>query len=323
MNLHTDKKLFKEAILATAQRQGIKDIFIEKDYWVTVILKQIFSSQIGRETVFKGGTALSKCYKLIKRFSEDIDLVVLRNPDETGNQLKKKLKTITKTIENLVPEKEVEGITNKKGMIRKTAHSYKKEFSGKFGQIRDFIVIEASWLGNYEPCEKKSISSMIYEMLQENEQEEIINKYEMSPFEVNVLSPKRTICEKIMSLVRFSFSENPIEDLNNKIRHIYDLNMLLKDKEINDFFNSKEFDEMFLKVGKDDILSFKNNNEWLQKHPASAIIFNNSEEIWKKLRNTYNGNFKELVYGEFSTEKDILYTLKTISKRLRKIEWNI
>jgi len=323
MNLHTNKKLFREAILATAQRQGIKDIFIEKDYWVTVILKQIFSSQIGKETVFKGGTALSKCYKLINRFSEDIDLVVLRNPDETGNQLKKKLKTITKTIENLVPEKEVEGITNKKGMIRKTAHSYKKEFSGKFGQIRDFIVIEASWLGNYEPYEKKSISSMIYEMLQENEQEEIINKYEMSPFEVNVLSPKRTICEKIMSLVRFSFSENPIEDLNNKIRHIYDLNMLLKDKEINNFFNSKEFDQMLLKVGKDDILSFKNNNEWLQKHPASAIIFDNPEEIWKKLRNTYNGNFKELVYGKFPTEEDILYTLKTISKRLRNIKWDI
>jgi hypothetical protein len=164
---------------------------------------------------------------------------------------------------------------------------------------------------------------MIYEMLKENEQEEIINKYEMSPFEVNVLSPKRTICEKIMSLVRFSFSENPIKDLNNKIRHIYDLNMLLKDKEINIFFNSKEFDKMLLKVGKDDILSFKNNNEWLQKHPVSAIIFDNPEEIWKKLRNTYNGNFKELIYGEFPTEEDILYTLKTISKRLRKIKWDI
>ena len=164
---------------------------------------------------------------------------------------------------------------------------------------------------------------MIYEMLQENEQEEIINKHEMSPFEVNVLSPKRTICEKIMSLVRFSFSENPIEDLNNKIRHIYDLNMLLKDKQINDFFISKEFDKMLIKVGKDDMLSYKNNNEWLQKHPASAIIFENPEEIWKKLRNTYYGNFKELVYGEFPAEKDILNTLKTISKRLRKIEWNI
>ena len=44
MKLHTDKKLFREAVLATAQRQGIKEIFIEKDYWVTVILKEIFSN---------------------------------------------------------------------------------------------------------------------------------------------------------------------------------------------------------------------------------------------------------------------------------------
>ncbi len=149
---------------------------------------------------------------------------------------------------------------------------------------------------------------MIYEMLQENEQEEIINKYEMSPFEVNVLSPKRTICEKIMSLVRFSFSENPIEDLNNKIRRIYDLNMLLKDKEINNFFNSKEFDKMLLKVGKDDILSFKNNNEWLQKHPASAIIFDNSEEIWKKLRNTYKEISKNWFMANFPQKK--IYSIR-------------
>jgi len=128
MKLHTNKKLFKDAVIATAQRQGIKEIFIEKDYWVTLILKAVFKSEIGKETVFKGGTALSKCNGLIKRFSEDIDLVVLRNPEDTGNQLKKKLKTISKCVENIIPETKMEGITNKKGMIRKTAHSYEKQF---------------------------------------------------------------------------------------------------------------------------------------------------------------------------------------------------
>jgi predicted nucleotidyltransferase component of viral defense system len=210
MKLHTNKELFKDAIIATAQKQGIKEIFIEKDYWVTLILKAVFENEIGKETVFKGGTALSKCNSLIKRFSEDIDLVVLRNEEETGNQLKKKLKTISKCVENIIPEIEIDGITNKKGMIRKTAHSYEKQFSGKFGQIRNFIVIESSWLGNYEPYEKGVVSSMIYEMMNQLGQQEIIEKYEMNPFEVNVLSPERTICEKIMSLVRFSYSEKPI-----------------------------------------------------------------------------------------------------------------
>jgi hypothetical protein len=264
MKLHTNRKLFRDAVIATSQRQGIQEIFIEKDYWVTLILKTIFENEIGNETIFKGGTALSKCNNLIKRFSEDIDLVVLRNPNETGNQLKKKLKTISKCVEQIVPETEVDGITNKKGMIRKTAHPYEKQFTGKFGQIRNFIVIESSWLGNHEPYEKGTVSSMIYEMMNETGQKKLIDEYEMNPFDVNVLSTKRTICEKTMSLVRFSFSKNPIDDLNNKIRHIYDIHMLLKDTLIKEFFYSDEFDEMLQKVGNDDVFSFKNNNEWLK-----------------------------------------------------------
>lgn len=323
MKLHTNRKLFRDAVIATSQRQGIQEIFIEKDYWVTLILKVIFENEIGNETIFKGGTALSKCNNLIKRFSEDIDLVVLRNPNETGNQLKKKLKTISKCVEQIIPETGVDGITNKKGMIRKTAHPYEKQFTGKFGQIRNFIVIESSWLGNYEPYEKGTVSSMIYEMMNETGQKKLIDEYEMNPFDVNVLSTKRTICEKIMSLVRFSFSENPIDDLNNKIRHIYDIHMLLKDTLIKEFFNSDEFDKMLQKVGNDDVFSFKNNNEWLKEHPVSAIIFNKLESTWKKLRNTYNTRFKELVFGELPTNTEISETLKTLSDRLEKIKWEI
>lgn len=323
MKLHTNKKLFKDAVIATAQRQGIKEIFIEKDYWVSLILKSIFNHEIGKDTVFKGGTALSKYNNLISRFSEDIDLVVLRNPNDTGNHLKKKLKSISKCVENIIPETEIEGITNKKGMIRKTAHSYEKQFSGKFGQIRNFIVIESSWLGNFEPYEKGLISSMIYEMMKATNQMELIEKYEMKPFEVNVLSPKRTLCEKIMSLVRFSYSDNPINDLNNKIRHIYDIHFLLKDKSINEFFNSNEFEKMMLKVGNDDVFSFKSNNKWLKLPPKSALIFDKPEFTWNKLKNTYKGTFKELVYGELPDENKILETIKAVSNRLKLIKWNI
>ena len=79
MRLHENSKLFKQAVRATAQQMGLLDIYVEKDYWVTFALYTIFGHEIGKQTVFKGGTALSKCYGLIERFSEDIDLVVLRN----------------------------------------------------------------------------------------------------------------------------------------------------------------------------------------------------------------------------------------------------
>lgn len=69
MKLHDNKELFQEAILATSQKMGIPEIYIEKDYWVTFVLYQIFHSDMAKEVVFKGGTALSKCHKLIERFS--------------------------------------------------------------------------------------------------------------------------------------------------------------------------------------------------------------------------------------------------------------
>ncbi len=60
MRLHEEETLFRQAIAATASQFDISEIFIEKDYWVTYALHSIFCDQIGEETVFKGGTALSK-----------------------------------------------------------------------------------------------------------------------------------------------------------------------------------------------------------------------------------------------------------------------
>jgi len=142
-------------------------------------------------------------------------------------------------------------------MNRKTAHSYNKEFKGEYGQIRDAIVIEATWLGYFEPYTTKSISAFVGEMMTNNGQSEIAKEQDLLPFNVLVLEPSRTICEKIMSLVRFSYSENPIGDLKNKIRHVYDLNQLLCDQELMNFFKSKEFEIMLLKVAQDDVISFK------------------------------------------------------------------
>ena len=94
MNLHTDKKLFVSAVSAAGNRFGVAEKYIEKDYWVTLALFEIFRSAVATDTVFKGGTALAKCHKLIERFSEDIDVVAMRKDGETDNQLKKKLKII-------------------------------------------------------------------------------------------------------------------------------------------------------------------------------------------------------------------------------------
>jgi len=107
MILHQNTALFEDAVRFTAEQMNIPPAFIEKDYWVTYALFTIFNHEIGKDTVFKGGTALSKCYNLIERFSEDIDLVILRRDGESDSKLKSKLKTVSAVIEEVLPEEEM------------------------------------------------------------------------------------------------------------------------------------------------------------------------------------------------------------------------
>ncbi len=279
MILHQNKELFVNYIRVTAQQMKIPAIYVEKDYWVTYALFTIFNNKIGKDTVFKGGTALSKCYNMIERFSEDIDLVVLRREGETDSKLKAKLKAVSTVVESVLPEVPIEGITHKMGMNRKTAHAYSKEFKGDYGQVRDVIILESTWLGYYEPYTTKSIVSFVGQMMQDNKQSDIAKENGLLPFDLLVLEPTRTICEKIMSLVRFSYGENPMDDLKKKIRHTYDLHQLLKQDEFLIFFQSTAFDETLLKVANDDVTSFRNNNKWLNYHPSEALIFKDLENV--------------------------------------------
>ena len=80
---------------------------------------------------------------------------------------------------------------------------------------------------------------------------------------------------------------------------------------------------MLLKVANDDVVSFKNNNKWLIHHPNQALIFKDLGNVWRELKGTYIGDFKNLVYGELPPEKAVLETLKMIQERLKTISWEI
>ncbi len=323
MRLHEDTRLFRQAIIATAEELRIPEIFIEKDYWVSYALHAIFHDPIGKETIFKGGTALSKCFGLIDRFSEDIDLVVKHHRGETDNQLKRKIKKIGQVVSAMLPEVEVSGLTRKLGMNRKTAHSYPQLFQGDFGQVRNVLVLEATWFGYYEPFTITYLSSFLSEMMRGQGQQLLLDEYGLQPFQINVLQPTRTLCEKIMSLVRFSYSDNPTRDLKMKIRHIYDLHKMLASRELSNFFDSDKFDFLLCKVGQDDVHSFRNNNEWLIHHPANALLFQDVESCWGKLKTTYSNEFRGLIYGELPSEGQLLATLQRIKIRLKQIRWEI
>jgi len=61
----------------TAARMGLNPVIVENDFWVCWILKHLFTiTEFSDRLVFKGGTSLSKCFNLIQRFLEDIDIAV-------------------------------------------------------------------------------------------------------------------------------------------------------------------------------------------------------------------------------------------------------
>ena len=325
MNLHNYKTAFQGAIVATAQHFGISEIYVEKDYWVTLALKEIFTNKSTRElAVFKGGTSLSKCFGIIERFSEDIDLVVIKEEGETDNSLKRKLKKVTGVLETVmavIPEHPLE---NKRGKIRKVVYGYDKVgVEGAFGQIRDHIVVEASSLGKSHPSEIVSVHSMIAAFIATTNNVDLINAYHLEPFKVTVLSIERTFCEKTISLVRFSSTENPLEDLKDKVRHTYDLHQLLQQDKISSFLQSDDFEKMLLQVGKDDDKAIPNDKEWLLAHPSQSLFFNQTEMVWKSLGKTYSGSFRELLTGDLPEEGKVLKSMMRISVRLKEVKWEI
>jgi hypothetical protein len=69
--------------------------------------------------------------------------------------------------------------------------------------------------------------------------------------------------------------------------------------------------------------SFRNNNAWLRHHPCEAKVFADLDAVWAELKDTYEGDFRNLVYGKFPEEAEVAATLHRIKQRLESIEWTI
>ena len=91
--LHEDKEEFINAVNLASEYFHILPVIVEKDYYVTMILRELSKRQ--GFVVFKGGTSLSKCHKAIKRFSEDIDITI---DSRLSQGQMKKLKEVIKEI---------------------------------------------------------------------------------------------------------------------------------------------------------------------------------------------------------------------------------
>ncbi len=317
MKLHQNKEAFTQAILATAEYFKIREVFVEKDYWVTYVLKNLSQSKFKDKIVFKGGTSLSKAYRLINRFSEDIDLAIVQSDETTGNAIKNLIKEVEKEITKGLTELHIEGITSKGSKFRKTVFEYPIIIDGgDFGQAQDKLLVEINSFATPHPYSEMDVQSMIADFLLQNNRKDAIESNELHSFSVNVLGLERTMTEKILSLVRASYAENPMNELEARVRHFYDLHFILTKSNMRKFIAGKEFIQMIKDVLADDESNSQFQGEWTKKSLNESYLFSDWDTIWKQLQIIYGNQFNSLVFAELPSTIEIDKSIKLIIKSL-------
>ena len=319
MNLHENKDLFITIIRDMAQKTAISEVYIEKDYWLTRSLQRMSQNPNADKVVFKGGTALSKV-RLTNRFSEDIDIAVIDADSFSGNQLKMLIKRLAKDMAGELEEKVVEGVTSKGSRFYKAIYLYpniigqETKTAVKSGQL----LIEINTFANPYPYQKQEIASFVSDYLLTLNRQDLLEKYNLLPFSVNVLDKRRTMLEKLVSLLRFSFAENPKNELASKIRHFYDLYFLLSDKECADYIQSSAFYWDLQELFSHDQTEFDEPTGWKDKIIGYSPLIHNFSTLWQGLRSTYQTELRPLVFIEIPDEKQIEKAFKKLTEQIKK-----
>lgn len=313
MILHHNQKLFSETIRSTSEHLKIIQNFIEKDYWITLVLNRIANSSQNENIVFKGGTSLSKAYKLINRFSEDVDIAVNNVKSFSGNQIKTLIRDVEKEMTSDLREIEIAGTTSKGSRFRKSVFEYQ---SIDTKNIINKLIVEVNSFANPYPFLKLPISSFIHDFLMASNNEKIIEEYKLQPFELNILDKRQTLLEKLVSLIRFSFDENTIESVGSKIRHFYDIYYLLQDDETLRFVKSEEFIKQFYSILNHDKISFEIPVGWNKKPVSQSPLVTNFPEIWFQLKDIYKIELSALAFAEIPDEKEVAEKFGIILRHL-------
>ena len=312
MTLHTNDNDFSELIKLTSIQLGIAPEFVEKDYWITLLLNRLSSSKSAESIVFKGGTSLSKGYQLISRFSEDIDIATI-NENLTGNALKVKIRAIEKSITSELSEIVEPEITSKGSMFRKSVFQYPSVITDRLNlNLQKRIILEINSFANPYPFISLSLNSFIGEFLLEKGNHEVIDLYGLSPFSLNVLDKRQTMVEKLVSLIRFSFDENLTIALTSKIRHFYDLYFLVNDPECVAYIRSTAFQKDFDELMLHDQRAFDIPTGWQAKQVCDSPLITGFFSLWEKLRGTYQNELSQLAFSAIPDEKEIADTLSDL-----------
>lgn len=321
--LHQKPEIFKDLLLASSERLAIPIYLVEKDYYISMILKALSQSVYNAQIVFKGGTSLSKAYQLIDRFSEDVDFAVISD-GMSGNQVKTLLSHLMKEVTMGLSEDKDFVDVSKGSKYRKQAFTYTSQldWTGFANPIPARVIVEISAFANPFPYEKRLIEPLVSTVLKEQGLTDFMDKYDLGAFELNVLSLKQTLCEKLVSLIRFSMSADPITALSSKIRHFYDIEALLRrEEDLLRYVEGTSFLEDIQRLIRHDQAAFSEPQGWGELTSIEdAPFINDFEAMWnKKLGAEYERNLSLIAYKPIPPKREVEQTFMRLIDRLKSV----
>lgn len=227
MYLHEDKERFEALINISAERTDFTAQVIEKDYYVSMILRLL--SHKMPFVVFKGGTSLSKCHKVIKRFSEDIDIAV--DSALSQGQKKKMKSAIVEVAEELGMSVLNMDDTRSRRDYNQYQMGYKSVFELEDIPISSIVLVETSYTAVSFPTVEMPVTSYVGEVVMV-ENPKIMDELHLETFEMKVQSVERTLADKVFAICDYYLQKR----IKKHSRHIYDIYKLLPHVEMNDDF---------------------------------------------------------------------------------------
>ncbi|MDR1631915.1 MAG: nucleotidyl transferase AbiEii/AbiGii toxin family protein [Dysgonamonadaceae bacterium] len=236
LNTDKDRRIF--IIEDIASKTKLSSDAIEKDWWVTAMLRALFQCECADHIVFKGGTSLSKAWNLIERFSEDIDIAIDRkffgferalSKKQINNLRRASCAYISGQLKDELDKKLQEaGISGYSVFVEETTDTTKDpqiieiKYDSLFGSnyIRDKVLIEIGARSLTEPSDNVQIRSIISDNYPDA-------SFADDDFTVPTVVPQRTFLEKAF-LLHEEF-QKPAEAIrvNRMSRHIYDLEKMM------------------------------------------------------------------------------------------------
>jgi predicted nucleotidyltransferase component of viral defense system len=322
-----EKKTIFEAI---SNKTGMPAFAVEKDWWVTETLAIIFEMDIASHLVFKGGTSLSKSWKLIHRFSEDIDLAIDRKFFGYEGDLSKSQKTamrkdagkyIIGEFYNDLRKKFEERDLNAEFNVVEAVDSdqdpriieiYYSSIIPTPGYVQPRVQVEIGCRSLREPFKDCIFGSLVDE------------QYEGSDFVAPLITiptvfAERTFLEKLF-LLHEEF-HRPIEKIrvDRLSRHLYDVYYLSKTDAASNALNDQELYQTivahryaFSKMGGVDYNL--HNPKSLDPMPHEKVI-----DAWAA---DYKKMVEEMIYEETPPTFDqLLESVSAVKAKLASLEW--